>query len=67
MPVLLTLWMSVNDATRIVIDDSRAMLPIVASFNDDSRCVIDDCNMYIVQATGSCAFLDCATQFKICL
>ncbi len=48
--------MSVNDATRIVIDDFRAMLQIVASLTDGSRCTIDDCNMYIVQANGFCAF-----------
>ncbi len=44
--------MSVNDASRIVIDDSRVMLQIVASITEDSRCVIYDCNMFIVQATG---------------
>jgi hypothetical protein len=44
--------MSVNDAFRIVIDDSRVMLQIVASLSDDSRGIIYDCNMFIVQATG---------------
>jgi hypothetical protein len=39
--------MSVNDASRIVIDDSRAMLQIVASLTDDSGGVIYDCNVFI--------------------
>ncbi len=43
--------MSVNDASRIVIDDSWVALQIVASLTDDSRGVIYDCNMFIVQAT----------------
>ncbi len=44
--------MSVNDASRIIIDDSRVKLQIVASLIDDSRGVIYNCNMFIVQATG---------------
>ncbi len=44
--------MSVNDASRIVIDDSRVMLQIVDSLTDDSRGVICNLNMFIVQATG---------------
>ncbi len=35
--------MSENDASRIVIDDSRVMLQIVASLTDNSRGVINDC------------------------
>jgi hypothetical protein len=42
--------MSVSDASMFVIDDSRVMLPIVASLTDDSRGVIYNCNMFIVQA-----------------
>jgi hypothetical protein len=42
---------SVNDASRTVIDDLRVILEIVASHNDDSRVVIYD-HVFIVQATG---------------
>jgi hypothetical protein len=42
--------MSVNDTSRIVIDDSRVSLQIVASLTDDSRGIIYDCNTFIVQA-----------------
>ncbi len=45
-----TTQMSVNDASRIIIDDSRVMLQIVLSLADDSRDVIYDHNMFIVQA-----------------
>ncbi len=44
--------MIVNDASRIVIRDSRVTLQIVASLSDDSRGIIYDRNMFIVQATG---------------
>ncbi len=44
--------MSENDESRIIIDDSRVTLQIVASLTDDSRGVIYDHNMIIVQATG---------------
>jgi hypothetical protein len=44
--------MSVNDALRIVIDNSGVTLEIVASLADDFRGLIWDCNMFIVQATG---------------
>ncbi len=43
--------MSVNGASRIVIENSRVMLQIVGSLTDNSRGVIYDCNVYIVQAT----------------
>jgi hypothetical protein len=43
--------MTVNDASKIVIDNSRVMLQIVASLTDDSRGVIYNCNMFKVQAT----------------
>ncbi len=43
--------MSVNDTSRIIIDDSRAMLQIVASLTDDSRGIIYTRNVFIVQAT----------------
>jgi hypothetical protein len=43
--------MSVNDASRIVIDDSRVMLQIVASLTDNSRGIIYYCYMFIVQNT----------------
>ncbi len=44
--------MSVNDASRIIIGNSRVMIEIVASLSDDSRGVIYDCNLFIVQAIG---------------
>jgi hypothetical protein len=44
--------MCVNDASRIIINNSRVTLQIVASFTDNSRGVIYDCNMFIAQATG---------------
>jgi hypothetical protein len=43
--------MIVNDASRIIIYDSRVMLQIVASLSGDSRGVIYDHNMFIVQDT----------------
>ncbi len=43
--------MSVYDAYRIAIDDSRVMFQIVTSLTDNSRGVINYCNMFIVQAT----------------
>ncbi len=46
--------MSVNHASRIVIDDSRVTLQIVASHTDNSWSVIYDRNMFIVQATAYC-------------
>ncbi len=45
--------MSVNDASRIIIDNSRMILQIVASLTDDSRGVTYNHNMFIVQASGS--------------
>jgi len=44
--------MSVNDAPRIVIDNSRVMLQIVESLTDESRGVIYN-RMFIVEATAS--------------
>ncbi len=44
--------MSVNDASRIIIDDTRVTLQILASLTDDSRVIIYDYNMLIVQATS---------------
>ncbi len=38
--------MSVNDASRIVIQDFRMMLQIVASLTADSGGIIYDCNMF---------------------
>jgi hypothetical protein len=43
--------MSVNDASRIVIDDYRVMLQIVASLTGNCRGLIYYSNMFIVQAT----------------
>ncbi len=57
--------MSVNDATGMVIEDSRVMLQIVASLTDDFRGVIYIHNMFIVQATGcSENKLECLSERK---
>jgi hypothetical protein len=45
--------MSENDASRIIIDDSRVTLQIVASLTGDSQGIIYNCNMLIVQATAA--------------
>ncbi len=42
--------MSVNDASMIIIDNSRVTLQIVASLIDDSRGIIYNCNMFIIEA-----------------
>jgi hypothetical protein len=39
--------MSVNDASKIVIDDHRLLLQIVASITDNSRGVIYDRNVEV--------------------
>jgi hypothetical protein len=44
--------MSVNDTSKIIIDDCRVMLQIVASLIDESKGIIYNCNMFIVQATN---------------
>jgi hypothetical protein len=41
--------MSINDASRIVIDYSRMALQIVSSITDDSRGIIYNHNVFIVQ------------------
>jgi hypothetical protein len=38
---------------KIIIDDSRVTLQIVASLTDDSRGVINDCNIFIIQTTDA--------------
>ncbi len=40
--------MSVNDASKIEIDDSRVTLKNVVSLTDDSRGTIYNCNMFKV-------------------
>ncbi len=47
--------MCVNDASRIVIDNSRAMLQMVASLADNFIGNIFNCNMFIVQAIDAYA------------
>ncbi len=42
----------INDASRIIIDDSRVMLQTVVSHTDKSRGIIYNRNMFIVQPTG---------------
>ncbi len=44
--------MSESDVSRILIDDERVTLQIVASLIDTSRAINYDRNMFIVQATG---------------
>jgi hypothetical protein len=44
--------MSVNDTSRIIIEDACMMLKIVAFLTDDPRFVIYNCNMFILQATS---------------
>ncbi len=44
--------MSVNDASKILIDDFRVTFQIVVSLTDDSRGIIYNCNIFKVQATG---------------
>jgi hypothetical protein len=44
--------MSVNDASRIIINDSRVTIQIEASLADDSWGIIYNHNIFIVQATG---------------
>jgi hypothetical protein len=44
--------MSINDAFKIVIDDSWVALQIVASLTDNSRGIIYDRSIFIVQANG---------------
>ncbi len=45
--------MSLDDDSMIIIDDSRAMLQIVASLTDDSKGIIHNHDMFIVQATSN--------------
>ncbi len=45
--------MSVNDASRIVFDDPRAMLQIETALTDNSRGITYDRNMFIVYANGA--------------
>ncbi len=55
--------MSENDASRIVIDDSRVTLQIVASLSDNSRGIIYDCIMFTVLATGDWLSSECSIDF----
>jgi hypothetical protein len=43
--------MSVSDASRIIIEDSRVILQIMASLTSNSRGIIYNCNMFIELAT----------------
>ncbi len=53
--------MSVNDASRITIVNSRVMLQILGSLTDDSRGVTYDLTMCIVQGLYSRDFIFFAT------
>jgi hypothetical protein len=57
--------MSVDAASRIIIDDSTVMLQIVASLNGNSRGIIYSQNMFGVQAT---TYFSCSSvmQKKFC-
>jgi len=50
-PVLYRSHLTVNDALRIIIDDSSVMVKIVVSHADNSRGIKYNHNMFIVQAT----------------
>jgi hypothetical protein len=56
--------MSVNDASRIIIDASRVMVQIVASLTDYSRGIIYDHNMFIVEVTGSISKITLGLKYK---
>jgi hypothetical protein len=57
--------MGENDASRILIDDSRVALHIVLSLTVDSRVIIYNCNMFIVQATRN-SFIRLAPKVGRC-
>jgi hypothetical protein len=48
--------MHVNNAFRIVIDESRVVFKILVSLTDDSRGIIYDHNMFIAQTTADGTF-----------
>jgi len=58
--------MSVNDASRIISDDSRVMPLIVASLTDDSRSINYYRNVVIVQATGYVAVMLKSADYWSC-
>ncbi len=51
--------MSVNDTPRIIINNSRVMLQIVAPLTDNSRGIIYESNVFIVQATAYNSNYEC--------
>jgi hypothetical protein len=59
--------MSVNDASRIIIGNSRVTLQIVASLIDNSRGVTYNRNVFIVQATGAVNSKKKKIKFPFCL
>ncbi len=67
MPVLQTSYVSINDSSRIIIDDSRVMLHIVASLADDSWSDIYNCNMFIELATEKVIVFFDVNQFQTSL
>jgi hypothetical protein len=56
--------MSVNDASKIITDDSRVMLQIVLPLTDDFTGIIYDHNMLKVQATSLTHKYKIAALFK---
>ncbi len=63
--------MSVNDATRIIIDNSTVMLHILPSLTDDSRGLNYNRNLFMVQARNTkggsitVPLTSCLTGFKL--
>jgi hypothetical protein len=55
--------MSLNYTYRIIIDDTRVTLPIVASLTDNSRGVIYTRNVFIILAYG--VFITCKLLYLI--
>ncbi len=53
-----------NDASRIIIDNSRVALQIVSKLTDDSRGIFYNCDMFIVQAIGGQIWLWYVVKFK---
>ncbi len=52
MPMQVKSEMRVYDPSRIILDDSRVMLQILASVTDNSRGVIYNRNVFMVQVNG---------------
>jgi hypothetical protein len=65
MPELCTSYMSVNEASKITIDNSRVMLKIVASLTDNSRGIIYKLNMIEYMPLDSAYYYDQRQRYPI--